>query len=113
MYNLASIKILRVEGWQVDDATRKYITEAGYGQSFFHRTGHSLSPGNHVHGMGVNIDNLETHDTRKLIPGIGFSIEPGIYLPDFGVRLEIDVYMDQNGPLITTPVQQEIICLDV
>lgn len=103
----------RLEGWQVDDVTRSYISEAGYGQYFIHRTGHSLSPGDFVHGSGVNIDNLESHDTRKLRPGIGFSIEPGIYLPEFGVRLEVDVYMDERGPRVTTPIQDEIICLDM
>jgi Xaa-Pro aminopeptidase len=104
---------LPVEGWQVDDITRNFIKEAGYGDHFIHRTGHSLSPGDMVHGAGVNLDNLESHDTRRLRPGIGFTIEPGIYLPEFGVRLEINLYMDQTGPRITTPVQQEIICLDV
>lgn len=102
-----------IEGWQVDDVARQHITQAGYGPYFFHRTGHSLGPGDYVHGTGVNIDNLETHDTRHLIPGIGFSVEPGIYLPEFGVRLEINVYMDAAGPQITTPVQHEIITLDV
>jgi Xaa-Pro aminopeptidase len=102
-----------LEGWQVDDVTRGYIGQAGYGDYFIHRTGHSLSPGDHVHGAGVNIDNLETHDTRRLSPGIGFTIEPGIYLPEFGVRLEINVYMDESGPRITTPIQQEIIRLNV
>ncbi|HMQ51193.1 MAG TPA: Xaa-Pro peptidase family protein [Anaerolineae bacterium] len=101
-----------VEGWQVDDEARKVITQAGYGDYFIHRTGHSLGPGDHAHGSGANIDNLETHDTRQLIPGIGFSIEPGIYLPEFGVRLEIDVYMSESGPLVTTPIQREIICLE-
>jgi Xaa-Pro aminopeptidase len=102
-----------VEGWQVDDVARKVIQEAGYGDYFFHRTGHSLSSGNIVHGSGVNIDNLETHDTRRLMPGIGFTIEPGIYLPEFGVRLEINLYMEETGPLVTTPSQQRIICLEV
>lgn len=102
-----------IEGWQVDDVARQHITQAGYGPYFFHRTGHSLGPGDYVHGAGVNIDNLETHDTRHLIPGIGFSVEPGIYLPEFGVRLEINVYMDAAGPQITTPVQHKIITLDV
>jgi Xaa-Pro aminopeptidase len=101
------------EGWQVDDAARRPITAAGYGQYFFHRTGHSLGPGDNAHGQGANIDNLETHDTRKLMPGIGFSIEPGIYLPEFGVRSEINVYMAENGPLVTTSLQTGIICLDV
>ncbi len=104
---------LTPEGWQLDDVVRQHITAAGYGAYFFHRTGHNLGPGDNVHGQGANIDNLETHDTRKLVPGIGFSIEPGIYLPDFGVRAEINVYMDQTGPRVTTPSQQDIICLDV
>ncbi len=106
-------KNITIEGWQVDDVARNVITQAGYGDYFFHRTGHSLGPGQNVHGPGVNIDNLETRDTRKLSPGIGFTVEPGIYLPEFGVRLEINVYMQTTGPLITTPVQQQIICLDV
>jgi Xaa-Pro aminopeptidase len=98
-------------GWQVDDVARNIIAQAGYGEYFFHRTGHSLGPGDHVHGPGVNIDNLETRDTRQLIPGIGFTVEPGIYLPEFGLRLEIDVFMEATGPRVTTPIQQEIICL--
>ena len=102
-----------VEGWQVDDATREVISRAGYGDYFFHRTGHSLGPGDNVHGQGANIDNLETHDTRRLQSGIGFSIEPGIYLPAFGVRLEINVYMGDSGPCVTTPVQRQIICMDI
>ena len=100
-----------IEGWQVDDAARHHIEQAGYGDCFFHRTGHSLGPGNKVHGQGVNIDNLEAHDTRRLEPGVGFSIEPGVYLSDFGVRSEIDVFMDSDGPRVTTPIQKEIICL--
>jgi Xaa-Pro aminopeptidase len=100
-------------GWQVDDVARNIIAQAGYGEYFFHRTGHSLGPGDHVHGPGANIDNLETHDTRQLIPGIGFSVEPGIYLPEFGLRLEIDVFMEATGPRVTTPIQQEIICLSL
>lgn len=102
-----------VQGWQVDDVAREVIREAGYGDYFFHRTGHSLSSGNHVHGAGVNIDNLETHDTRPLTPGIGFTIEPGVYLSDFGVRAEINLYMEEGGPRVTTPIQQAIICLEV
>ncbi|GAB4444251.1 MAG: M24 family metallopeptidase [Anaerolineae bacterium] len=101
------------QGWQVDDPARQVIEQAGYGEYFFHRTGHSLGPGDHVHGQGANIDNLETHDTRRLQPGIGFSIEPGIYLPEFGVRLEINVYMDESGPRVTTPLQQDIILMEV
>ena len=103
---------LEVEGWQLDDVARDHISEAGYGAQFVHRTGHSLGPGPRVHGLGVNLDNLETRDTRRILPGSGFTIEPGIYLPEFGVRLEINVYIDpEKGPQITTPVQSQIILL--
>ena len=62
--------------------------------------------------LGVNLDDLETHDTRPVVPGVGFSVEPGIYLPEFGVRSEIDVYMHpKNGPTVTTPMQAKIICM--
>ncbi len=99
-----------VQGWQADMMARNYIAEAGYGEYFVHRTGHSMGPGPTVHALGVNLDNLETHDTREILPGVGFSVEPGIYLPEFGVRSEIDVYVDPAaGPLVTTPVQQEVI----
>jgi Xaa-Pro aminopeptidase len=88
------------------------IIAAGYERYIRHRTGHSLSPGPLVHGLGVNLDNLETHDTRDVLPGLGFTIEPGIYLPEFGVRLEIDVFMDpQRGPVVTSVVQNEIVLL--
>lgn len=100
-----------LEGWELDMVARNYIQRLGYGKYFIHRTGHSLSPGPSLHGLGVNLDNLETHDTRKVLPGIGFSIEPGIYLPEFGVRLEINVYISKNGPMITTPIQNEILKL--
>lgn len=100
-----------IQGWQVDDVTRKVIEDRGYGEYFIHRTGHSIDQD--VHGMGPNIDNLETHETRKLIPGVGFSIEPGIYVPnDVGLRTEIDVYVSEDGPEVTTPdPQQEIFTL--
>ncbi len=94
-----------VFGYEVDDAARAVITERGYGDSFIHRTGHSIDTS--LHGSGPNIDNLETRDTRRLIPGIGFSIEPGIYLTgDVGFRTEIDVFMGPDGPEITTPERQ-------
>jgi Xaa-Pro dipeptidase len=100
-----------VQGWQVDDVTRKVIRDRGWDEYFIHRTGHSIDQD--VHGMGPNIDNLETHETRKLIPGVGFSIEPGIYVPgDVGLRTEIDVYMSEDGPVVTTPdPQKEIFTL--
>ena len=89
-----------VYGWQVDDAARNVIKEAGYGDYFVHRTGHSI--GHEVHGNGANMDNLETHDERRLAPMTGFSIEPGIYLPgDFGVRTEINVALTPASAEIT------------
>ncbi|MCS7040189.1 MAG: M24 family metallopeptidase, partial [Caldilineales bacterium] len=101
-----------VAGWEVDDAARQVITEAGYGPDFLHRTGHSLDTS--IHGAGVNMDNLETHDTRRLIPGIGFTIEPGIYRPDFGVRLEIDMFVHPDRAEVTTlPLQTAFITMDV
>lgn len=85
-----------VMGWEVDQACRDVIDAAGYGQYFTHRTGHNI--GERDHGDGANIDNFETKDFRRLLPGTCFSIEPGIYLPgEFGVRLEDDVYLDLNG----------------
>ncbi len=102
----------KLQGWQLDEVARKVIIDAGYGRFIRHRTGHSLSPGPAVHGVGVNIDNLETHDTREVLPGIGFTIEPGIYLPEFGVRLEIDVYIDpKTGPMATSCIQQDVVLL--
>jgi Xaa-Pro dipeptidase len=95
-------------GWEVDAISRKSIEDDGFGQYFTHRLGHSL--GESIHGNGVNLDGFETHDTRKIIPGVGFSVEPGIYLPDFGTRLEVNVYMDPaQGPTVTTPIQSDII----
>lgn len=102
----------RLQGWQLDAVAREYIARAGYGQYFSHRTGHSLGPGPTLHALGVNLDDLETHDTRDVLPGIGFSVEPGIYLRDFGVRLEINVYIDPaEGPKVTTAPQDEIVLL--
>jgi len=101
-----------LQGWELDEAARKEIIGAGYERFIRHRTGHSLSPGPAVHGLGVNIDNLETHDSREVLPGIGFTIEPGVYLPEFGVRLEINVYVDpQAGPTITSCIQDGIVAL--
>ncbi len=95
-------------GWEVDAVARTSIERDGFGRYFTHRLGHSL--GETIHSNGVNLDGYETHDTRQIIPGVGFSVEPGIYLPEFGVRLEIDVYVDPaRGPVVTTPLQQEIV----
>ncbi len=98
-----------IQGWQADEVARQYITERGYGDYFTHRLGHSIY--HTVHGEGVNLDNFETHDTRRIIPGVGFSIEPGIYLPEFGVRSEIDAYMSEDGPYASSPVQREIVLI--
>ncbi|MGH7494997.1 MAG: M24 family metallopeptidase [bacterium] len=96
-----------VHGYEVDQVVRGFITDAGYGEYFVHRTGHSL--GTLTHDNGVNIDGYETRDTRTITPGVAFSIEPGIYLPeDFGIRSEINVYMGMTGPEIHTTPQQEI-----
>ena len=87
-------------GWEVDQACRDVIDQAGYGQYFIHRTGHSI--GQEVHGNGANIDNLETREERPILPRTCFSIEPGIYLPEFGVRSEVDVLIDAK-PKCTSP----------
>ena len=100
-------------GHEVDDACRKVVDEAGYGAYFIHRTGHSI--GEEVHGNGVNIDNLETRDERRLVPGICFSIEPGIYLPGkMAVRSEIDVFITSAGEVVVAGAeQQELILMDL
>jgi Xaa-Pro dipeptidase len=100
----------QIKGADVDDVARGVIRKAGYADQFLHRTGHSI--GEEGHGNGANIDNLETRDTRTLIPGTAFSIEPGIYLAGkFGIRSEIDVYVSTNDAIITAPHQTEIIAI--
>jgi Xaa-Pro aminopeptidase len=98
-----------LQGWQVDRAVRDHIGAAGYGDAFIHRTGHSIDT--NVHGDGANLDDLETHDTRRLVPGLAFSIEPGIYLPaeGLGVRSEIDVFLSPEGPKVFGPIQRELV----
>ena len=95
-------------GFEVDRICRQVIEDAGYGESFLHRTGHNIDEDDH--GPGAHIDDLETHDTRKLLPGTCFSIEPGIYLKgEFGVRLEYDVFLHPDGKVIVTGgIQKEI-----
>ncbi len=105
--NVAAGKPL--EGWQVDQAARKVIEKAGYGKYFFHRTGHNI--GQTVHGNGANMDGLETHDVRHLIAKTCNSIEPGIYLPEFGIRSEVDVYIGEKEARVTGAVQNEILAL--
>ncbi|HEX5545383.1 MAG TPA: M24 family metallopeptidase [Nitrospira sp.] len=98
-------------GWEVDDVCRNTIRAVGYGDFFIHRTGHSI--GEEVHGNGANIDNLETQDSRRLLPRTCFSIEPGIYLPgEFGIRSELDVYVsDREAVVHGLPLQTEIISI--
>jgi Xaa-Pro dipeptidase len=98
-----------VRGSEVDEVARRHVREHGHAEHFLHRTGHSI--GLEVHGNGCNIDGLETVDERQLIPRTGFSIEPGIYLREFGVRSEIDVYMDERSVEVTTAVQDQIVPL--
>jgi Xaa-Pro aminopeptidase len=100
-----------LHGFEVDDVARACIRDAGYGDHFVHRTGHSL--GTADHGNGANLDNLETHDDRSLLPGTGFTIEPGIYLPgEFGIRSEINVYLSEAAVQVTTlPMQAGIVPL--
>jgi Xaa-Pro dipeptidase len=97
-----------IYGWQVDDAARNSITAAGYGDKFIHRTGHSI--GEEVHGNGAHMDNVETHDERRIIPNTSFSIEPGVYLEgDFGVRSEIDMYVGEKEAFVLGPPPQTAI----
>lgn len=98
-----------LQGWQVDKAARAVVEKAGYGEYFFHRTGHNI--GTSVHGNGVNMDGLETRDERHLIPRTCNSVEPGIYLPEFGMRTEVDVYVDSKDARVTGAVQTEILPL--
>jgi Xaa-Pro dipeptidase len=98
-----------LQGWQVDKAARGVVEKAGYGKYFFHRTGHSI--GERVHGNGVNMDGYETHDVRHLIAGTCNSIEPGIYLPEFGMRTEVDMYIGKSEARVTGAAQKEILAL--
>jgi Xaa-Pro dipeptidase len=98
-----------VHGWEVDNATRAVIRKAGYGKYFVHRTGHSI--GQEVHGNGANMDGLETRDDRKIVPHTCFSVEPGIYLPEFGIRSEVNVYVGENEARVTGAIQEEILPL--
>jgi Xaa-Pro aminopeptidase len=99
-----------VQGFEVDDAARNYIKERGFGEYFIHRTGHSI--GEEVHGTGANMDNLETHDERRIIAGTCFSIEPGVYLPDFGIRSEVNVYVGATEARVTGKIQQELVTIE-
>ncbi len=99
----------RIAGWEVDRATRDYIKKAGYGDYFIHRTGHSI--GTNVHANGANMDDLEIHDERQILPNSCFSIEPGIYLPEFGVRSEVNVLVRPKSAEVTGKIQSEIVII--
>jgi Xaa-Pro aminopeptidase len=96
-------------GWQVDQAVRNHIKHAKYGDYFIHRTGHSI--GTEVHSNGANMDDLEIHDERRILPNSCFSIEPGIYLPEFGVRLEVDVLVRTASAEVTGKIQKDIVTI--
>jgi Xaa-Pro dipeptidase len=98
-----------IAGWEVDRAVRAHITSAGYGEYFIHRTGHSI--GTEVHSNGANMDDLEIHDERRILPNSCFSIEPGIYLPEFGVRSEVNVLVRPKAAEVTGNVQSEIVTI--
>ncbi len=98
-----------IAGWEVDRAVRAHIKKAGYGDYFIHRTGHSI--GTEVHANGANMDDLEIHDERRILPNSCFSIEPGIYLPEFGVRSEVNVLVRSGSAEVTGKIQHEIVTI--
>ncbi len=90
-----------LRGWEVDRAARSVLEQAGFARHILHRTGHSL--GESVHGNGVHLDDYETHDERRILPGTGFTVEPGLYFDTFGVRTEINVFRGERTALVTGP----------
>jgi Xaa-Pro dipeptidase len=98
-----------LRGYEVDDAARGFIRERGFGEYFIHRTGHSI--GAEVHGAGANMDNLETHDERRVIPWTCFSVEPGVYLPEFGIRSEVNVFVGEGDARVTGEIQERLVTL--
>jgi Xaa-Pro aminopeptidase len=98
-----------IRGFELDRAARQVLDRSGYGAAILHRTGHSL--GEDVHGNGAHLDDYETHDERRLMPGSGFTVEPGVYFEDFGVRTEINMVWGPDGPEVTGPCQTGIIQL--
>ncbi|HSS99240.1 MAG TPA: Xaa-Pro peptidase family protein [Terriglobales bacterium] len=98
-----------IAGWEVDRATRNYIKSAGYGDYFIHRTGHSIA--SDIHANGANMDDLEIHDERRILPNSCFSIEPGVYLPEFGVRSEINMLVRPNTAEVTGKIQRELVII--
>jgi Xaa-Pro aminopeptidase len=96
-----------IHGFEADDAARSVILDAGFAEFFTHRTGHNIA--HEIHGSGAHLDNLETHDVRRILPHTCFSVEPGIYLPEFGVRSEIDMITDPGKAWVTGRIQQELV----
>ncbi len=96
-----------IRGWEADDAARDVIRAAGFGEYFTHRTGHNIE--RELHGAGAHLDNLETHDERRLLANTCFSVEPGIYLPEFGVRSEIDMMTESGRAWVTGKMQRELV----
>ena len=106
-----NLPLRRVEGYEIDDIGRKYIESKGYGEYFTHRTGHSIAVDVSPHGPGVNIDNYESHDTREITNGVTFSLEPGIYAPDYGMRSETDIYIENRKPVAVGGKQEHVIAI--
>ena len=98
-----------MRGFEVDRAARAVLQQRGYQEQILHRTGHSL--GESVHGTGVNMDDFETHDDRRLLAGTGFTIEPGVYFPEFGIRSEVNLIVHAQDAEVTGPVQRELLAL--
>jgi len=98
-----------LRGWQVDRMAREVLHQAGYGGHILHRTGHSL--GTEVHGNGVHMDDYESHDDRRLLPGSGFTVEPGLYFESFGVRTEVNVFLGEHEAELTGAAQNEVVVL--
>jgi len=96
-----------IAGYEADDAARNVIRNAGYGQYFTHRTGHNI--GAELHGSGAHLDNLETHDERRILPFTCFSVEPGVYLPEFGIRSEVNMITTKDHAVVTGRIQRELV----
>lgn len=99
-----------LHGWEVDRAARGVLEQAGYGDHILHRTGHSL--GESVHGNGVHLDDYETHDDRRILPGAGFTVEPGLYFDTFGVRTEINVFRGERDVIVSGARQTAVVTLE-
>lgn len=99
----------KLQGWEVDQAARGHITKAGFGEQFVHRTGHSI--GTDIHANGANMDDLEVHDERQILPNSCFSIEPGIYFPEFGIRSEVNMLVRKGSAEVTGRIQGELVSI--